>query len=284
VKGLGGFDFAGFNLTNEEFHLISSLVYDKCGINLGEQKRALVIERLQKVLREGGFSSFGEYYDYVIHDRTGNALLVLIDKITTNHTFFFRENEHFEILRAEILPIILHKLAGTGQQIRLWSAGCSSGEEPYSLAMTVSEYLEQKINSLTPALLATDISVTALAKATRGIYTESELGPVTPDLRQRYFTRREGEGWAVKETLKKMVLFRRLNLMRSAYPFQNKFHCIFCRNVMIYFDALTRKALLERFYDYLVPDGYLFLGHSESIDRSIGLFKYLKPAVYQKNL
>ncbi len=279
---MSSLEMAGFNLTKEEFHLISSLVYEKFGINLGEQKRTLVIERLQKELRQGGFSSFKEYYDHVMQDTTGQALLTMIDRISTNHTFFFREKAHFDLLTAEVLPKTLQKLPGAGQNLRFWSAGCSSGEEPYSLAMTISEFLGPRINNLTPSILATDISVTALAKASRGVYTESETAQMSSDLKNRYFMRLEDGMWAVKQSLKKMILFRRLNLMRRAYPFKNKFHVIFCRNVMIYFDAPTRQALLERFYACLEPEGYLFLGHSESMGRSSSLFKYIKPAVYQK--
>lgn len=272
----------GLDLTEEEFHLISSLVYDKFGINLGEHKRSLVIERLQKVLRQGGFSSFTEYYYHVVQDATGHALLTLIDKISTNHTFFFREKEHFDILTATALPDVMRRQPGGKQRLKVWSAGCSSGEEPYTLAMVISDFFGARINNLDLGLLATDISVTALEKATLGIYSETETSQVPPAFKHRYLMRLEDGSWAVKESVKKMILFRRLNLMRQTYPFKGKFHLIFCRNVMIYFDILTRKALLERYYNYLEPEGYLFVGHSESLDRSNGLFRYIQPAVYQK--
>jgi chemotaxis protein methyltransferase CheR len=282
VWSLSGFELAGFDLTGEEFHLISRLVYEKFGINLGEQKRMLVIERLQKELRRGGFSSFKEYYDHVTQDTTGQALLTMIDRISTNHTFFFREKDHFDLLTAEILPKILQKLPGAGQNLRFWSAGCSSGEEPYTLAMTINEYLGPKINIIGVDILATDISVTALAKASRGVYADTETAQISSGLKNRYFMKSGDGTWAVKQSLKKMILFRRLNLMRQTYPFKNKFHVIFCRNVMIYFDVPTRTALLERFCACLEPGGYLFLGHSESLGRSSELLKYIKPAVYQK--
>ncbi len=280
---MGSFDPTGFDLTDEEFRLISRLVYEKCGINLGEQKRFLVVERLQKVLRQGGFSSFKEYYYYVVQDTTGQALLTLMDRISTNHTFFFREKDHFDLLTAEILPNIWQKVPETRQNLRLWSAGCSSGEEAYSLAITISEYMGPKTVSLDHlGILATDISMTALAKASRGVYSAAEIAQIAPDLKRRYFVRSEDGEWAINQALKKIILFRRLNLMREAYPFKGKFHIIFCRNVMIYFDEPTRKALLERFYSYLEPEGYLFLGHSESLGRSSSLFRYIKPAIYQK--
>jgi chemotaxis protein methyltransferase CheR len=282
VSGLSSLELAGYDLTGEEFHLISHLVYEKCGINLGEQKRSLVIQRLQKELRQGGFSSFTEYYDYVRHDATGRALLTMIDRISTNHTFFFREKDHFDLLTAEIMPKILQKLPETGQNLRFWCAGCSSGEEPYSLAMILSEYSSMKIRISGPEILATDISITALGKASQGIYADSEMVQIPTALKNRYFEKVEDGRWAVKQSLKKMILFRRLNLMRQTFPFKNKFHVIFCRNVMIYFDLPTRTELLNRFYACLEPEGYLFLGHSESLGRTSNLFKYFKPAIYQK--
>jgi chemotaxis protein methyltransferase CheR len=219
----------------------------------------------------------------VTQDATGQALLTMIDRISTNHTFFFREKDHFDLLTAEIMPMILQKLPGVRQNLRFWSAGCSSGEEPYSLAMTINEYLGPKASLIGADILATDISVTVLAKASQGIYTDKEVAQISPVLKNRYFVRSEDETWTAKESLKKMILFRRLNLMNQTYPFKNRFHVIFCRNVMIYFDVPTRKGLLERFYTCLEPGGYLFLGHSESLGRLSDLFKYVKPAVYQKN-
>jgi chemotaxis protein methyltransferase CheR len=271
-----------FDLTGAEFHLISSLVYDKFGINLGEHKRSLVIERLQKVLRQGGFSSFTEYYYHVVEDVTGHALLTLIDRISTNHTFFFRESDHFDELTTRVIPETLSKQLPGRRSLRLWSAGCSSGEEPYTIAMIICNFMGQKMSALDAGVLATDISVTALEKASQGVYSDAEMTHVEPDVRRRYFMQL-GEGrWSVKQCLKDLVLFRRLNLMRQSYPFKGKFHGIFCRNVMIYFDAPTRKALLERYHNYLEPGGYLFVGHSESLERSNGLFKYISPALYQK--
>ena len=282
VSGLSSLELAGFDLTEEEFHLITRLVYEKCGINLGEQKRSLVLQRLQKELRQGCFSNFTEYYDYVRKDATGRALLTMIDRISTNHTFFFREKDHFDLLTAEILPKILQKLPESGQNLRFWCAGCSSGEEPYSLAMTLNEYLSLKIRICRPEILATDISITVLGKASQGVYADSEMAQIPSALKNRYFERMEDGRWAVKQSLKKMILFRRLNLMRQTFPFKNKFHVIFCRNVMIYFDLPTRTELLNRFYACLEPEGYLFLGHSESLGRTSSLFKYFKPAIYQK--
>lgn len=270
-------------LTDEEFRLISDLVYRKSGIKLGEQKRALIIGRLQKALRSGSFGSFKEYYDYVVKDHSGRALLDLVDRISTNHTFFFREKDHFDYLSAVVLPEISETLRRKQRcDVRIWSAGCSSGEEPYSLAMVASEYYGDRILGADLGILATDISISALEKATAGIYPEESMSTVSLAYRHKYFTRLKDGAWAVKKSLKDMVLFRRLNLIQQSYPFKGMFQVIFCRNVMIYFDKVTQKALVERFYRYTEPGGYLFIGHSETLDRGAGLYRFVQPSVYKK--
>ncbi len=270
-------------LTDEEFRLISDLVYRKSGIKLGEQKRALIIGRLQRALRSGSFGSFKEYYDYVVKDHSGRALLDLVDRISTNHTFFFREKDHFDYLSAVVLPEISETLRRKQRcDVRIWSAGCSSGEEPYTLAMVASEYYGDRILGTDLGVLATDISISALEKATAGIYPEESMSTVSLAYRHKYFTRLKDGAWAVKKSLKDMVLFRRLNLIQQSYPFKGMFQVIFCRNVMIYFDKATQKALVERFYRYTEPGGYLFIGHSETLDRGAGLYKFVQPSVYKK--
>lgn len=272
-----------FHLTDEEFRLISRLVYERFGINLGEHKRTLVVARLHRVLHRGGFSSFKEYYEHVVRDASGHALLTLIDRISTNHTFFFREQEHFEFFREVALGQILEALRNKStSEIRIWCAGCASGEEPYTLAMILSDYFGDDFDDLDIGILATDISVSALKKAMDGIYQADKLGEVPSWYRQRYFVSFKNGHLAVNQSIKEMVLFRRLNLIQNDYPFRGRFHAIFCRNVMIYFDNATRQALVERFHRYLEPGGYLIIGHSESIDRASGLFKRIKPSVYQK--
>lgn len=270
-------------LTDEEFKLISSLVYERSGIKLGEKKRALIIGRLQKVLYSGGFTCFKEYYNHVVQDPSGRALLTLIDQISTNHTYFFREKEHFNFLSTAALPQITETLRKKQRRdIRIWCAGCSSGEEPYTLAMVVSEYFGDNILTVDTGILATDISVSALEKAAAGVYPAEKMSEVPLAYRQKYFLSLKDGSWAVKQNLKEMVLFRRLNLNRQEYPFKGLFQVIFCRNVMIYFDRATQKALVERFHRYTEPGGYLFIGHSETLDRSSGLYRYIQPSVYQK--
>lgn len=270
-------------LSDEEFNLISSLVYNKFGIKLGEQKRALIIGRLQKVLHAGGFLNFKDYYHHVVNEPSGTALLTLVDKISTNHTFFFRENEHFDFLSGNILPNIIKEIQNKPRPaVRIWCAGCSSGEEPYTFAMVLSEFFKSNIGDIDIGILATDISVSALEKAVAGIYPAERMELVPPAYRKKYFIQLKDGNWEVKSNLKKMVLFRRLNLIRPDFPFKNLFQLISCRNVMIYFDKETQRSLISRFHRYTEPNGFLFIGHSETLDRSAGLYKYIMPSIYQK--
>lgn len=279
----GGVWVSTMELSTREFHLIKNLVYNKFGIHLGEHKKGLVMQRLQKELRNGGFSSFKDYYDYVTQDTSGQALHILGDLISTNHTFFFRERDHFDFLIKHAIPQLVAALKGRGErELRIWCAGCSSGEEPYSLAMVLSDYTAENSPDIEFYILATDIAAPALQKAVVGIYTKDEISQVPPLYRLRYLENLYDGRWKVKQQIRDKVLFRRLNLMRSEYPFNNCFQVIFCRNVMIYFDEPTRNRLVERFHRHLEPGGYLFIGHSETLDRSLGLYRFVRPAVYQK--
>jgi len=270
-------------LTESEFDLISKLVYQRFGISLNSNKRTLIVERLQRLVRSGSFSSFKDYYDYVVADCSGHALLGLVDKISTNHTFFFREQEHFKFLRSEVLPKLMEEKLSQGiRDFRFWSAGCSSGEEAYTLAITLKDYFGSDIGKWRIGILATDIAVSALEKAQAGVYSENQLNNVPDDLKRRFFSPVDSGLWSVTPEIKKMVMFRRLNLMNPTYPFRNRFDVVFCRNVMIYFDEPTRQNLVGKYHRYIVPNGYLFIGHSESLSRQNSLFSYIKPAVYQK--
>lgn len=272
-------------LSDKEYGLISQLVYDKFGINLGEQKRALIVGRLNKVLHENGFETFEEYYHYLIEEKTGEGLKTLVDRISTNHTFFNREFEHFTYLTDIVLPEFV---AGSknvkNRSLKIWCAGCSSGEEPYTLAMLLREFFGHAISGLDTGILATDISSQALDKAMKGIYANENVSKLPAHLKNTYFKKIEDDQWEVVPQVKSMVLYRRLNLIADNYPFKNKFQIIFCRNVMIYFDKPTREALLARYSRYLDDGGYLFIGHSESLGRISHDFVYVKPAIYRKRL
>ena len=270
------------SITPKEFQNIRTLVYKNVGINLTDQKQSLVASRLQKILREYGFTNFKQYYDYVISDTTGQALSTLVNRISTNHTFFYRENDHFKYLSQRVLPELAMRLKSE-KNLRIWCAGCSSGEEPYTLAMLLLEYFGKDMLFWKVGILATDISTNVLETAKRGKYDEENIRHLPPEFVEKYFTRIGNDSWQVRDNLKKVVLFKRLNLLRESYPFKGTFNIIFCRNVMIYFDKVTREGLIQRFYRYTEPGGYLFTGHSESIGRGKRLFRYLQPAVYVKD-
>ena len=270
-------------ITSEEFQNIAQLVYQRFGINLTDRKVTLVKGRLNKLIRTKGFASFKEYYNYVVNDSSGTELLQLVDKISTNHTYFYREEEHFATLKNSILPEIVRQLPGEDpNELRIWSAGCSSGEEPYTLAIELKEYFGG-IQAITgKVILATDISLTVLESAGVGEYTMERLKNVPRKLLGRYFDRTPDSTYRVSDSIRSLLLFKRLNLMRETFPFKKKFHMIFCRNVMIYFDKATKERLVENFANYLVPGGFLFIGHSESLGRDSKIFKYIQPALYKK--
>ncbi|MGI6405937.1 MAG: CheR family methyltransferase [Syntrophaceticus sp.] len=270
-------------LSTREFHLIKDLVKNKFGIYLREQKKSLVVQRLQKELWAGGFSSFQDYYNYVIKDASGQALNKMGDLISTNHTYFFREEVHFEFIERVALPQLINAVRKKEErEIRVWCAGCSSGEEAYSLAMVLSQYAEEHNPGVQFYILATDISDRVLKKAVASIYSKEQVMRVPPLYRMRYFDQLGDGRWKVRPNIRKMILFRRLNLMRQEYPFKRRFQIIMCRNVMIYFDEPTKNQITKRFYRYMEEGGYLLIGHSETLDRSLGLYRFIQPAVFQR--
>ncbi len=270
-------------ITDKEFRFIRTLVYDRFGINLTEQKRSLVIGRLQKLLRANSFTSFEQYYDFVIKDQTGSALDKLVNSISTNYTYFNREREHFDFFVGTALPKIAQSLkARSSHDLRIWCAGCSSGEEPYMLAILLMEFFGKEYGLWDGGVLATDISDQVLSKARQGIYQQEQVNKISNHLMHKYFFKVQDGSWQVTDRLKKEITFRRFNLMNKKFPFKKQFQVIFCRNVMIYFDSVTRDGLMRRYHEFLEPGGYLFIGHSETLDRQQNIFKYVKPAVYQR--
>ncbi len=270
-------------LSDKEFKLIRDLVYGRFGINLTEQKRSLIVGRLNKILRQNGIDSFRGYYDYVLSDRTGQALSNLVNRISTNHTFFYREKDHFEYLLDTVLPELASRAQNSGKKvIRIWCSASSSGEEPYTLAMLLCEYFKSDLASWDVGVLATDISMDILETAKEGIYHDSNVSQLPAGFKNKYFNKLPENEWEVKNQIKELVLFRRLNLMRKEFPFRGKFQIIFSRNVMIYFDESTRQSLVERYHRYMEWGGYLFIGHAETLGRNNSLYRFLKPAVYRK--
>jgi len=271
---------AMLDLDDESFRKIADLIYTRFGINLTDKKRALVRGRLHSLIKAAGLSSFGEYLDYVLEDTHGDRLLQLIDRISTNHTYFFREADHFSYLAEELMPHLLER-PGDDRQVRIWCAGCSSGEEPYTAAMVLTEAFPTETAAGRIRLLATDISTTALAAAVEGEYAEQKLAGV-PQRYRKFLSRTEGDRWRVSDRIRSLVLYKRLNLMNEIFPFKRSFDVIFCRNVMIYFDQETRRKLLAGFYRHMAPGASLFIGHSETLGRDTALFRYVKPTIYAR--
>lgn len=271
------------NITNQEFNQISNLVYELFGIYLPETKKTLVKSRLNNYLVRNGFRCFKEYYNSLLVDNNHEQLLVLIDKLSTNYTFFFREVDHYQFMINTILPALEESLKYSKEKkIRIWSAGCSSGEEAYTIAMVLDDYLGINKDKWDIGILATDICTTALEKAQNGVYSNTSLKDVAVTYKHRYFELIDGSMIKVKDHIKDMVTFRRLNLMRDEFPFKCKFNVIFCRNVMIYFNKESRGKLEKKFYQNTSKDGYLFIGHSESLPRGQISYKYVKPSIYIK--
>ncbi|MEI8092825.1 MAG: CheR family methyltransferase [Spirochaetales bacterium] len=274
------------DISDSEFQSLSALVYQQFGINLTDKKKALVRGRLNRVLRNRNLKTFREYLDLVQHDPTGLSLIELIDRISTNHTFFFREADHFTFLIEEVLPGLLQQVAreSATKEIRLWCAGCATGEEAYTLAMLCHDFAQSHGFAGTIKLLATDISVTALEAASKGQYNDERIRLIPETLKKKYLTKLSEDLWAINPVLKSMVLFKRLNFMDQSFPFKNRFHVIFCRNVMIYFDRPTKNDLVSRLSSCLYPGHYFFIGHSETLGRDSFDLDYVKPSVYKKRV
>lgn len=270
-------------LKETDFQKISRLVYEQCGINLHDGKKELVKARLGKRLREGNFSSFSEYYKYVTTNEGQDELVMMIDSLSTNLTYFFREAAHFDKLRA-VLPEMVngHQASRRGAPFQIWSAGCSSGEEPYSLAIIVKEILGDKNPAV--SILATDISTRVLHTAIRGVFPRERMKNVPDAIIRKYFQYGSGK-WSgfyqVKKEIRDMVRFLRFNLMEPP-PADFVSDVIFCRNVMIYFDKPTQEMLVNRIHQILNKGGYFFVGHSESLTGLNHSFNYIEPSVYRK--
>lgn len=267
-------------LGEAEFEAIGRIVYEIAGIDLYRGKEALVRNRLVHRLRALGLERFDEYVARLEADTTGAELSELIDAITTNETSFFREPQHFEFLQQTILP----ELRRRGRPIRIWSAGCSTGEEPYTTAIVLREAIPPD-DPLDPRILATDISRRVLGVARSAVYSEDGVSRVPKHLRHRYFRRvgtAEERKYAVVETVRRMVRVARLNLF-DPWPMRGPFDVVLCRNVMIYFDRAKQEQLVRRFWEIIAPGGYLFVGHAESLGPLAHAFRYVRPAIYRKS-
>ncbi len=272
-------------ITEQEFSKLTEYIHTEYGIELKKEKQLLLMGRLHKLLVELGFKTFTDYYNYLTSDKTGEASSVLIDKVSTNHTFFMREPDHFEYLKNTILPKLKQKKEQiNNRDIRLWCAASSTGEEPYTLAMILTEFFETEGQYWDKKLLATDISNKVLEIAKRGVYEKDRIQPLPSMWKLRYFQNYDNNHVKVIDDIKKEVIYRRFNLMTPTFIFKKKFDIIFCRNVMIYFNQLTKDQLVEKMYQCTAPGGYLFIGHAESLNLKKTNYKFIMPAVYQKPL
>jgi chemotaxis protein methyltransferase CheR len=273
-------------MRDTEFDFIRQLVYEHSRISLSADKRELVSARLGKRLRAQQMTSMDEYCDLLRRDDSHDELSHLIDAISTNHTFFFRENAHFEFVRDRIVPEMLARRSEDGGGgFQAWSAASSSGEEPYSLAITLAEALGA---SRWPwQIHGTDISHRILAKARAAVYRTETVEKIAPALLKTYFQKGIGPqagNYRVRPSLANNVIFQHMNLLEGEPQFHYKFHVIFCRNVMIYFDRPTQEELVRKLSRWLIPGGYLLVGHSESLTAIKHPLELVKPATYRRPL
>lgn len=266
-----------FLLTDNEFNHIVDLVYKACGIVLGEHKREMVYSRFARRIRSLRLNNFEQYLEYLESNRD-KEFSHFINAITTNLTSFFREIHHFEFLKSTLVPKLLKENRLT-KRVRIWSAGCSTGEEPYSIAMTLANMFPLGWDV---KILATDLDSNVLEKASNGEYSANSTIGLEPEvLKNWFFKDKQGENYKVKPELKKIIYFKRLNLLQ-AWPMKGPFDCIFCRNVVIYFDKKTKENLFNNYANILIPQGHLFLGHSESMGKEQKKFIGLGKTMYQK--
>jgi len=275
------------SLADSDFNRLSAFIESEYGIKMPPVKKTMLESRLMKRLRELQISDYKSYCDYLFSSRgRAEEMPHFISKVTTNKTDFFREPNHFRFLSEKLLPDLVSSEGRSLRQLNFWSAGCSSGEEAYTLAMVISEFvLENPGIALNFSILATDISDNVLALGRRGVYHSSRIEPIPMELRKKYLLRsRDRSNPIVKiaPEIRKRVSFRKLNLMDHDYRLNQKFHVAFCRNVIIYFNKETQEAILGRIIRNLAPDGYLFQGHSESIQGMTLPLKPVQPTIFQK--
>ena len=265
-----------FTISDADFHRLVQFIQQNYGIDLSK-KRQLISSRLSHSLRELGYKDFRTFLEHLFSTRDPADLELVLNKLTTNYTFFLREQDHFAYFQDKILPELSSKHQ-QDQVLSIWSAGCSSGEEPYTLSICLKEFFGTRASQWDTRVLATDISQQALSKAMAGVY---QPPADMPDAWLKRYFQREGTGglYRVSQPIRDNVIFRSFNLMEPI-RFRLKFDVIFCRNVMIYFDQPTRDALVRRFYDAMNPGAYLFISHSESLNQN-PLFQTVAPAVYR---
>lgn len=274
------------DLSDGDFQLFRKLIYQKSGISLNDTKKELLRSRLRSRLEKAGYQSYREYYNYVLEDSSDIALVQLLDDISTNLTSFYREINHFQYLDS-MIPLWIEQKQKKGDKLfRVWSAGCSTGEEPYTITFVLLRHLTDKMGVLGMKLLATDLSTDVLRRASEGVYNVDRMKGVPNMVKSSYFEKELSDNnkkqVRVRKEVRDLITFRRFNLMTEHFPFKHQFDFIFCRNVMIYFDKPTQETLVGKYHRHLKPGGYLFIGHSESLTGLKHSFEYVQPTIYQK--
>ncbi|MBF0178971.1 MAG: protein-glutamate O-methyltransferase [Magnetococcales bacterium] len=280
-------EFDQHGISDKDFQRLSEFIYAQCGIMMPPAKKTMLTARIQKRLRLVGMHSFKEYIDWVLNpDESGEELIQFIDIVTTNKTDFFREPAHFEYLAQNALPELI-KTAGAGvrRELMVWSAGCSTGEEPYTLAMVLKEFAQHYPGiNFRAKILATDISSRVLRTASNAVYDLEKVSPIPLGLKRKYLLKsKDPTKRLVRVTpeLRSMVNFRRLNFMDGEFGLRERMDVIFCRNVIIYFDRPTQERLINKFCRYLSPGGFLFVGHSETLNNLKVPVVQAAPTIYR---
>ncbi len=268
--------FSPMTISDGDFHRMVKFIQSNYGIDLS-QKKQLITGRLSPAIRKLGYASFGDFVNHVLEKKENDEITLILNKLTTNYTFFMREKEHLDYFCANIIPELVRRHQ-KDKCLSIWSAGCSSGEEPYNITMFLFDYLGTQAKQWDTRILATDISAQALAAAKKGTYTLPDTIPA--DWKRKYFRPNPDGSHTVTPDVRSNVIFQPFNLM-DPIQFRRKFDLIFCRNVMIYFDQPTKDALVRRFYDATVPGGYLLISYSENLSQN-SPYRRLATATFQK--
>jgi chemotaxis protein methyltransferase CheR len=275
-------EFENTKLNDQDFNKITELIYENFGIHIPENKRAMLNARISSLIRKTGYPNSEMFIDDLFKSKNEEIILLLADSISTNHTFFFREKEHFKVLHESIMNRSFLKNKNDNK-LRIWSAGCSSGQESYTISMIVDNLLYGHYDKIDTKILATDISITALSKAMKGIYNEKELDKVPRDYFDKYFKNIGANEYIIKDRLREYVSYKWFNLMTDTYPFRGKFDYVFCRNVMIYFDKQAIEKIINRIYCYMTKGGILFIGQTETLPKELKeKFQFYAPGVFIK--
>lgn len=264
-------------LTDNEFKEFVNYMHKNYGIDLSK-KRILIEGRLSNLVEKKGMKSFSEFLESIKRNNK-EEIVSLINKLTTNYTYFYREEKHFKYLKEVILPYI--EKNNPTKILNIWSAGCSSGEEPYTIAMVVDDYFKFNNSKWKVQILATDISENVLSKAREGVYTQEGISKLPETFIKRYFVKNKDNNFEVIDDIKKNITFKVFNLMDNINE-KNKYDVIFCRNVMIYFNAETKINLVNRFYEATKVGGHLLIGHAETVQRGQAKYVYVNPSIYKK--